>query len=349
MSLCIGLTYDLRSDYLKMGYAPEDVAEFDSDETIAALEQTIRSLGFRTDRIGHGRALAERLVRGDRWDLVFNFAEGMSGRSREAQVPALLELYGIPYTMSDPLVCAATLDKAVAKRIVASAGLATPRFAVVERPGQIAAVDLRYPLFAKPLAEGTGKGIDQNSRIDAPDELDAVCRLLLERYREPVLVEEYLPGREFTVAILGNGSAARALGTMEVEILPHAGEAIYSFVNKEECERLVRYSRPEDGIRQEVEQLALAAYRVLECRDVARADIRCDAAGRPSFMEINPLPGMHPHHSDLPIIATQEGVSFRDLIGEILRHAMDRLGLSAEGETPHAAVGARAAQRPDAR
>ena len=327
MPLTIGLTYDLRSDYLAEGYTSEQVAEFDSDETLALIEQAIRSLGYATERIGNGRRLCQQLAAGRRWDLVFNIAEGLAGRSREAQVPCLLELYGVPYTFSDPLVCAVTLDKAVAKRLVQSAGLRTPAFAVVARPEDVAGLKLAYPLFAKPLAEGTGKGVDDRSRVSGPAELDRICRHLLERFRQSVLVEEFLPGREFTTALLGDGQDARVLGTMEFTI-PSAGEqAIYSYDSKEKCERLVKYfPMPAGELRQEVEALALAAYRVIECRDAGRVDIRLDRDGRPSFMEVNPLPGLHPSHSDLPMIATQEGMAYGELIGSIIRSALARRG-----------------------
>jgi D-alanine-D-alanine ligase len=328
MSLTVGLVYDLRSDYLAAGCSPEEVAEFDSDETLDAIEEAIRSLGHRVERIGNGRALCKRLVAGARWDLVFNIAEGLAGRSREAQVPCLLELYGIPYALSDPLVCAATLDKAVAKRLVRDAGLATPAFAVVREAADVEGLRLAFPLFAKPRAEGTGKGIDARSRIDSPEELAAACRRLLSRFGQPVLVEEFLPGREFTVAVLGTGREARVLGTVEIEVRPEAAAGIYSYETKEQCEQWVRYSPPpRDGLRRDVEALALASYRVLECRDAARVDIRCDGAGRPEFLEVNPLPGLHPTHSDLPMIAAQEGLSYRDLIGAIIAGACRRLGI----------------------
>ncbi len=325
MTLSIGMVYDLRSDYLKEGFTLEEVAELDTEATIDALDATLRSLGYRTDRIGHARALCERLVRGDRWDLVFNFAEGLHGRSREAQSPAILELYGVPYTFSDPLVLAVTLDKAVAKRLVSSHGLPTPRFKVVATPQDASPDGLRFPLFAKPIAEGTGKGIDERSRIDTPEELRSVCARLLAAFKEPVIVEEYLPGREFTTAVIGTGKKARVIGTMEVEVMPAAARAIYSLEMKERCEEFVRYcAPPRDEVRRKVEALALASYLALECRDVGRVDIRLDAGGEPSFMEINPLPGMHPQHSDLPMIATQEGMRFEDLIGEIVRSALER-------------------------
>jgi D-alanine-D-alanine ligase len=210
--LTVGLVYDLRDDYLAKGFTEEQVAEFDSAATIAALEQTLGSLGFTVERVGCGLNLAGQLAAGKRWDLVFNFAEGLHGRSREAQVPCLLEMYEIPYTFSDPLVCALTLDKAMTKRMIQSAGLHTPRFVVVRSSKDIESVDMGFPLFAKPLAEGTGKGVDEHSRIDSPEALRRVCVRLLEHFRQPVLVEEYLPGREFTTAILGTGSDAAVVG-----------------------------------------------------------------------------------------------------------------------------------------
>lgn len=330
MGLKIGMTYDLRSDYLREGFTEDQVAEFDSDATIDAIESTLRELGHQPVRIGHGRALCARLAAGERWDLVFNIAEGVSGRSREAQVPAMLEMYSIPYTMSDPLVCAVTLDKAMTKRLVHAAGIHTPAYRLISSIHEAEKVELQYPLFAKPVAEGTGKGVDGLSRVDNPARLHDLCKALLHRYRQPVLVEEYLPGREFTTGILGTGAHARVLGTMEVTIAPHAPSRDYTYEIKEKCEELVIYKPLEHGeLRGEVEDLALKAYRVLECRDTGRVDVRVDAKGRPAFIEINPLPGLHPHHSDLPMIATQEGMSYRDLIGHIVSSAAARAGLEA--------------------
>ena len=325
----IGLTYDLRSEYLGLGFKEEDVAEFDSDVTIDAIEQTIRELGHIPDRIGHARTLCRRLVAGDRWDLVFNIAEGLHGRNREAQVPCLLDMYDVPYSFSDPLVCAVTLDKAVAKRIVQSSQLHTPRFHVVKDETDLRDVDLAYPLFAKPIAEGTGKGIDKTSRVESPSQLRELCLTLLKRYGQPVLVEEFLPGREFTVGILGTGAQARILGTMEVCIRQNAETTIYTYEVKEKCDDFVDYHRPERTPAVEaVERLALGSYRALELRDGGRVDIRMDRFGEPAFMEINPLPGLNPQHSDLPYIARQEGLSYRQLIGSILDSALERLAPS---------------------
>lgn len=322
----VGLVYDLRKDYLAEGCSPEEAAEFDSEETIDALDRTVRALGHETERVGHGRALCKRLAAGDRWDMVFNIAEGMHGRSREAQVPCILEMYGIPCTFSDALVCAATLDKSIAKRLVHDAGLPTPRFAVVRDEAGIRSVSLRYPLFAKPLAEGTGKGIDSRSRIDTPERLADACRTLLRQFGQPVLVEEFLPGREFTVGVTGTGSAACVLGGMEILFAPNTVGNIYSFETKENWESYVRYEPLPDGpFEQQVKDLALDCHRALECRDASRVDIRCDGDGRPCFMEVNPLPGLHPTHSDLPIIASLHGVTYMELIGSIIKSATCRL------------------------
>lgn len=330
LTLTIGMTYDLRDDYLAEGYSLEQAAEFDSPGTIDAIESTLRGLGYRTVRIGHARALAGRLVAGERWDLVFNIAEGLAGRGREAQVPALLDVYGVPYTFSDPLVCAVTLDKAITKRLVASAGLKTPAFRLVADEGDVSADGLVFPLFAKPVAEGTGKGIDGRSRVDSPEQLAETCRHLLRKFRQPVLLEEFLPGREFTTGILGTGPAARVIGTMEVQIPGATDGAIYSLEIKETCETTCRYGPLEHGpLRQAVEKLALDSYRVLECRDAGRVDIRLDARGEPSFIEVNPLAGLHPTHSDLPMIATQEGMSYAELLGAIVTSALARTAATA--------------------
>jgi D-alanine-D-alanine ligase len=324
----IGLTYDLRSDYLAAGYSDEQTAEFDRPETVAGVESALQELGHRTDRIGNARQLITRLAAGDRWELVFNFAEGLSGLAREAQVPAILDVYEIPYTFSDPLVLALTLHKGLTKVVVRAAGVATPDFAVIERPEDADRVELPMPLFAKPVAEGTGKGITAASKIADREALRQTCRELLQRYRQPVLVETFLSGREFTVGILGTGPQARVVGSMEVLLLAGAEADVYSYVNKERSEELCRYrlGRPDlDAEVREAEAIALAAYRALGCRDASRVDIRSDAAGRPHFLEVNPLAGIHPEHSDLPILCGLAGVSYRELIEQIVASAVERI------------------------
>ena len=324
----IGLTYDLRSDYLAAGYSDEETAEFDRPETVAGVESALQELGYRTDRIGNARQLVARLAAGHRWDLVFNFAEGLHGVAREAQVPAILDVYEIPYTFSDPLVLALTLHKGLTKVVVRDAGLATPDFAVIERDEDVDRVDLPMPLFAKPVAEGTGKGITAASKITDRDSLRRTCRDLLAQFQQPVLVETFLSGREFTVGILGTGPAARVIGSMEVLLLAGAEAEVYSYVNKERSEELCRYrlGQPDaDAEVREAEALALAAYRALGCRDASRVDVRSDAQGQPHFLEVNPLAGIHPQHSDLPIICGLVGMPYRDLIAGIVTSALARV------------------------
>ena len=229
----IGITYDLRDDYLASGYSEEETAEFDKPETIAALEQALQTLGYETARIGNVRSLVQRLSCGDRWDLVFNIAEGLRGFGREAVVPALLEAYHIPCTFSDALVLSLTLHKGLTKHVIRDLGIPTPDFAVIETAADIEAIELPFPVFAKPVAEGTGKGISAASKISTRESLESVCRKLLDRYQQPVLVETFLPGREFTIGIVGTGADASALGVMEVMLNPAAEPDVYSYMNKE--------------------------------------------------------------------------------------------------------------------
>jgi D-alanine-D-alanine ligase len=324
----IGLTYDLRSEYLAMGYSELETAEFDRDDTIDAIESTLRELGHETERIGHAKQLAKDLTTGKRWDLVFNIAEGLHGIGREAQVPALLDLYEIPYTFSDPLVMSLTLHKGMTKRVLRDAGVPTCDFLVAENEADAAAVSFAPPYFVKPVAEGTGKGITPASIVPNRESLPGAVGQLLAAFNQPVLVESFLPGREFTVGIVGTGSQARAIGSIEVVLLRNAESGVYSYVNKENCEELVEYRlvlAEEDPVVSAAEEIALDAWRILGCRDGGRIDLRCDAAGRPQFIEVNPLAGIHPAHSDLPIICNRKGIPYRVLIDDIVRSAAARI------------------------
>jgi D-alanine-D-alanine ligase len=323
----IGLTYDLAQDYLDAGFSPDDVAEFDSPAVLEAIEGAIEALGHAPRRIGHAGALLAALSRGERWDLVFNIAEGLSttGRSREAQVPTLLELYAIPYTFSDPLVCALTLDKAMTKRIIRDLGLPTPRFAVVRSLADARAIDLPLPLFAKPVAEGSSKGVTGASWIRTRGDIAPVCDLLLQRFAQPVLVETYLPGRELTVGIVGTGEHATPIAAMEIHLNERAEQGIYSFDNKEHWQDRMTFSLATGALRDEAFDLALRAFLGLGCRDAARVDVRQDAQGRLNFLEINPLPGLHPVKSDLPILSRMAGMQYRQLLSRIIHSASERI------------------------
>jgi len=325
--LHLALCYDLKSDYLAAGFSPEDVMEFDEEDTVAALAECLRGLGHRVDRVGRGIELVRRLAAGDRWDLVFNIAEGVSGRSREAQVPAVCELFDQPYTFSDPLTCAVTLDKPLAKRLVRDSGLPTAPFAVVGSKAEAAGVQLAPPLFIKPAAEGSSKGVTERSRVPSREELPGACADLLAAFRQPVLVESYLPGREVTVGIVGNGESARVVGVMEV-LYSNGDGGDYTALAKAEYEERVRYRLLDGeplGVR--ARQVALGVYHALGCRDAGRVDLRCDEAGEPHFLEVNPLPGLHPVRSDLPILSRLAGLSYSELLGDIVEASGRRWGL----------------------
>jgi D-alanine-D-alanine ligase len=311
--LKIGISYDLRDDYLAEGYTKEETAEFDRVDTIEAIEEALRISGYRTDRIGHIKALIGRLSSGDRWDMVFNIAEGLHGFGREAQIPALLDAYGVPYTFSDPLVLALALHKGMTKHVIRDAGIPTPDFQIIETEDDIAKVDIPFPLFAKPVAEGTGKGITAASKIASFSEL------------KQVLLETFLPGRELTVGIVGTGKEAVALGVIEIHLKDNAESNAYSFHNKENYAELVEYKLIDDSMARNAEEAALAAWRVLGCRDAGRIDLRADASGRPNVMEINPLAGLHPVHSDLPIICNLKGIPYHELISMIMHSARKRI------------------------
>ena len=324
----VGLTYDLRAEYLALGYDDQETAEFDRADTIDAIEGSLQALGHATERIGHVRDLTRHLAAGNRWDMVFNIAEGLRGFGREAQVPALLEAYDIPYTFSEPLVMSLSLHKGHTKRVVRDAGVPTPDFLVVEDGRQIGPLSFAAPYFVKPVAEGTGKGITPASIVGRPEDLGPRCVELIDAYHQPVLVEAFLPGREFTVGLLGTGAEAAAIGTIEVHLQAAAEPLIYSYQNKENCEELVEYRLVDaagDAAVREAEAIALQAWRVLGGRDAGRIDIRCDARGKPQFMEVNPLAGMHPEHSDLPIICRRIGMPYQTLIEKILTSACRRI------------------------
>ncbi|MBM4312878.1 MAG: D-alanine--D-alanine ligase [Deltaproteobacteria bacterium] len=325
----IGMTYDLRDDYLAEGYGEEETAEFDHPATIAAIEGALGALGYEIERIGHVRELAKRLVAGQSWDLVFNIAEGLRGFGREAQVPALLEAYHIPYVFSDPLVLALTLHKGMTKRVIRDLGIPTPDFVVVESPDDIVQVSLPFPLFAKPIAEGTGKGVTAASKIIDRAELERVCPLLLETFRQPVLIEAFLPGREFTVGIIGTGREAFVPGVLEVYLTEKAERDVYSYMNKEDWHGKIEYRLVSDAMAQDAGMTALAAWRGLGCRDGGRVDLRADANGIPHFMEVNPLAGLRPGHSDLPILCELAGMPYREMIAGMMNSALKRIQRSS--------------------
>ncbi|HNW82940.1 MAG TPA: D-alanine--D-alanine ligase [bacterium] len=321
----VGFTYDFKDDYLAMGFSLVDVAEFDTVETIEGIENSLKKLGFEVDRIGNVRSLAKRLVSGEKWDLVFNIAEGVSGIGRESQIPALLDAYSIPYVFSDPMVLSMTLHKGMAKRIVRDGGIKTPAFNIVYDVEDINKTAIPYPLFAKPLSEGTGKGIGALSMINSKEDLEKSCLHLLREHKQPVLVEKFLPGREFTVGITGTGSDAKVVGVIEINFLPQAESVAYGLVNKKNYEKLMKYTVPEKNSYDKCCETALKAWRILECRDGGRIDLRNNEFGEPEFIEVNPLAGLNPIDSDLPILSRMNGLDYDSLIKQIMDSAIKRI------------------------
>jgi D-alanine-D-alanine ligase len=320
----IGIAYDLRADYLAMGLSEEETAEFDSEVTIAAICDALAGQGWDVDRIGNVNRLVERLARGDRWDAVFNFCEGLNGLSREAQVPALLECYKIPYVFSDAFTLMLTLDKAMCKRVVRDCGIATADFTVIASMAEAKAVKLPFPLFLKPVAEGSGKGVDAHSKVDSRKQLLDTARDLFARFHQPVLIETFLPGREFTVAILGTGEDATVLGVSEITRKANWVGDGYGYENKEYWEDKVAIVAADPLSAKSAGKVALAAWRSLRCRDGGRVDIRNDAEGKPNFIEVNPVAGLRPDYSDMCFIATREGVPYPQLIGRIMDSFLKR-------------------------
>jgi D-alanine-D-alanine ligase len=311
----LGLTYNLKP----AGAEGDQFEEFDSVETIVSLESAIRAAGHEPIRLGWGVEMLEALQR-ERVDGVFNIAEGVGGRGRESQVPAVLEMLGIPCTGSDALPIALTLDKALAKIVAKSAGVATAPWFVhggssITSTEAAPDIDLAFPVFAKPAAEGSSMGITDRSLCRNQHELDAAIERL-SKYG-PILVEEFLPGDEFTVGIIGG----EVLGVMQV--LPRGSDKdfIYSLDVKRDYLNRVDYRLVDAA---DVAEVAMQVWQAFGLRDVARVDVRRDRHGVPNFVEVNPLPGVHPINSDLVILARLAAISHPDLIGSIIDAAIKR-------------------------
>jgi D-alanine-D-alanine ligase len=326
----IGITYDLKTDAPPPPDAPDDYQEeFDSPATVESVAAVLRGLGHEVEKLGDGRGLLRRLL-DDPPDFVFNFAEGQGvGRSREARVPAVLEMLDIPYSGSDPLTLAVTLDKDCAKRLVQSAGVDVPRWALVAADDDLhnftARKQLPFTAIVKPAWEGSSKGIRGRCVVDEPDELVAAVESLRREQRQPLLVEEYVAGDELTVGVVGN-DPPRVVGVMRVLPQQATERFVYSLEVKRDWKRRVRYECPArlpPDLLRAVEKAALTAYRALGCRDVSRVDFRL-RDGVPYFLEVNPLPGLNPESSDLVILARLAGWTYEGLITAIFEAAQAR-------------------------
>jgi D-alanine-D-alanine ligase len=339
----------------------DEFAEWDSAETIDAVANALAAFG-EVVRLEANADFPQNL-RDSRVDIVFNIAEGLRGVNREAHVPAICEFYGIPYSASDPFTLSLCLDKAKTKEVLAYHGVPTARFAVVRGTGDwglgtrhehdsrngsshariFRAESLlpspQSPVFVKPIHEGSSKGITEANYCETPEQLHAQVEFLLERYKQPVLIEEYLPGAEFTCAVLGNGDDARVLPIvgMNFEALPQGALPVYGFEAKWIWDRPEKPleifecpARITEELRSEIEDVVLRAYRVLGCRDWSRIDVRLDAAGKPNVVEVNPLPGILPNPADnscFPKAARAAGMSYDELIQACLVHAAERQGI----------------------
>jgi D-alanine-D-alanine ligase len=340
----VGLTYNVkRGDTEEAqeppGSFPNDMqAEWDAPETIAAvqcaLEERYEVIPIDAERDAYAA------LKKSRPDIVFNMAEGASGPCREGFIPSILEHLKIPYTASDPLTLNLCLDKSRTKEILAYYGLPTSRFRVVSSP-DFSFNSLHYPLMIKPLYEGSSIGIRNNSLVTTKEEMRERVLWLLNAYHEPALVEEFLPGREFTVPIIGNGADARALPIVEIRFnsLPQGVNPIYSYEAKwiwdqssNPLEIFECPARLSEELRTEIEALCLRAYHVLRCRDWCRIDVRLDASGRPHILELNPLPGILPKVEDnscFPKAARAAGMNYSQLINRVLDIACQRYGLES--------------------
>jgi len=319
--------------------ADDEFAEWDTRETVDAVAAALSAFGT----VIHLEATHEfpQRLSAERPDIVFNMAEGRGGKNREAYVPAICEFFEIPYSGSDPLTLSLCLDKSRTKEVLSYYGIPTPAFAVVESAAECDALPrgLRYPLFVKPVHEGSSKGITERNFCPTPADLAAQALYLIESYRQPVLIEEFLPGAEYTCAVLGNGARARVLPVvgLNFDALPSGAVPVYGFEAKWVWDRpdapLDIFDCPAripTSLRRAIEATSLRAYRSLGCRDWARVDVRLDSAGVPNVIEVNPLPGILPDPADnscFPKAARAAGLSYAQLIQRCLTLAGERYGM----------------------
>ena len=318
----VGLTYDLRSWYIDRGYSMDETAEFDKQETVDALANSLKLMGHETEPVGNIFQLVDALAAGKKWDIVFNIAEGLYGDGRESVVPAILDQYKIPYVFSGPVIMGLSLNKHLAKLVVAAAGVPVSPGYLVSELKDLDKCNLNYPLFVKPVSEGTGKGITEKSLVNTPDELEKMVSWILSEFNQSALVEEYLPGREFTVGIVGYGQEAHAIGGMEVMTINNLP---YSVEVKENYQNYCTYKPLDADITDECKSVALKAWKALDAVDAGRIDLKADRNGNICFIEANPLAGLNPVHSDLPILARMYGIEYQTLLEMIMQAAVRRI------------------------
>lgn len=327
--------------------APADAgAEFDRKETIQAIRSAIESDGHTTAFLPADANLPLALAQ-FRPDVCFNIAEGIMGDGREAQVPALLEMLRIPYTASRVLANAVGLDKTMTKHIWRDHGLPTAAFQEFASGSEPLNPDMHFPMFVKPAREGTGMGMDAGAIVYNETELRNRVRWVVETYQQPALVEEYLSGREFTVAVLGRADAAQyahrpdlyaedgfhRMPVQEIDNSRSVTPGVYGYeakalgLDEEGVPRFICPAPIDAALARQLQDLAIQAHLAIGTVDVSRVDMRMDAEGNPRLLEINTLPGLTPEFSDLCVIAKADGLSYQDLILEILYLGASRWGL----------------------
>jgi D-alanine-D-alanine ligase len=324
----VALLYNARPHETASGIPDDAFEEYDCAETISSIAGALHKLGIEVDPVIADRRLPWRLAEGD-FDFAFNIAEGEGRRCREAVPAAVCELLGIPFTGSDALTLAITLDKAIAKRVVSPDVPIAPHVLVETESDEVELSSLRYPAIVKPNDEGSSKGIREDAVVVDSGAAVARCRFLRARYGCPVLVEEFLPGTEVTVGMVGNWPNVRVLGMMEIAPAENENHFVYSVAVKRDFQNRVRYHVPPRLDAKTIESLqcfALRAFRLLGCRDIARLDFRLDEKGQPHFLECNPLPGLNPESGDI-VIMSRNRVSYDELVQGILLEAMSRVGV----------------------
>ncbi|HAX61241.1 MAG TPA: hypothetical protein DCX95_01590 [Elusimicrobia bacterium] len=331
--LKIGFTYDAKADYkLLPGESPDKYAEFDSEETLSQIENALKSSGHNVERIGNASALLEKIAQGKRWDLVFNIAEGVKGRNRESQVPTILELFRLAYSGSDALTMGITLDKAVAKIMVSHAGVLTPEFLEIEKLSQLEEFEknfkLKYPVIVKPSEEGTSKGISPESVCRNFDEVKKITERLIYKYNQPALIEEFITGSEFTVAVIENDPPF-VLPPVQIAIKGNTdlGEDFYTHQRVENDD--IKYICPAEiphPLEEKLKNISLSSYKALGIKDFGRIDIRVDEKGTPYFLECNPLPNLG-LIDVFPLVAKAIGITYDQIILRILQSALKRNNL----------------------
>ncbi|MEW6040546.1 MAG: D-alanine--D-alanine ligase [Elusimicrobiota bacterium] len=331
MKYKIGFTYDAKDDYSVLsGDQSDKYAEFDTEETISEIESALKTSGNEIIKIGNAKNLIKEIVKGNKYDLIFNICEGLNGRNREAQVPAILDLFEIPYTGSDALTMALTLDKTLAKKVIAYHGMKTANFISVESIEDLSPkkFNLRFPIIVKPSQEGTSKGLSKESFVCNFTQMKKRVEWVLKRYKQPVLVEEFIIGYEFTVAIVGN-SPPEVLPPVQISINGETdlGENFFTHARVESPE--VKYICPAEIDREldkKIRSHALECYKILGCRDLGRIDIRVDYNNESYFLECNPLPNLG-KIDVFPLVAKTTGRTYEQLIKFILESGIKRCGL----------------------